>query len=190
MKNSGISRRNFLGKAATVGVAGVIVPSIITSCSRGEAKKTVAVPTMLDQAPDGPVIRAGVIGCGGRGTGAAINFLSAGPNLQVVALGDTFQDRVDQCRADIMKEKGQDVPLDKCFVGFDAYQKVIDAGVDIVIVAKMAGHSNIQTTARYDRRLEEAKRRAAKLLQIPYPEQKSDLKDVKESQALYQSYCL
>jgi myo-inositol 2-dehydrogenase/D-chiro-inositol 1-dehydrogenase len=134
MKNSGISRRNFLSKAATVGVAGVIVPSIITSCSR-ETKKVVAVPTMLDQAPDGPVIRAGVIGCGGRGTGAAINFLSAGPNLQIVALGDTFQDRVDQCRADIMKEKGQDVPLDKCFVGFDAYQKVIDAGVDLVILA-------------------------------------------------------
>ena len=134
MKNSGISRRNFLGKAATVGVAGVIVPSIITSCSR-ETKKEVAVPTMLDQAPDGPVIRAGVIGCGGRGTGAAINFLSAGPNLQIVALGDTFQDRVDQCRADIMKEKGQDVPVDKCFVGFDAYQKVIDAGVDLVILA-------------------------------------------------------
>jgi len=135
MKNSGISRRNFLGKAATVGVAGVIVPSIITSCSRSETKKVVAVPTMLDQAPDGPVIRAGVIGCGGRGTGAAINFLSAGPNLQIVALGDTFQDRVDQCRADILKEKGQDVPLDKCFVGFDAYQKVIDAGVDLVILA-------------------------------------------------------
>jgi myo-inositol 2-dehydrogenase/D-chiro-inositol 1-dehydrogenase len=134
MKNSGISRRNFLGKAATVGVAGVIVPSIITSCSR-ETKKVVAVPTMLDQAPDGPVIRAGVIGCGGRGTGAAINFLSAGPNLQIVALGDTFQDRVDQCRADILKEKGQEVPIDKCFVGFDAYQKVLDAGVDLVILA-------------------------------------------------------
>lgn len=134
MKNSGISRRNFLGKAATVGVAGVIVPSIITSCSR-ETKKVVAIPTMLDQAPDGPVIRAGVIGCGGRGTGAAINFLSAGPNLQIVALGDTFKDRVDKCREDIMKEKGQEVPIDKCFVGFDAYQKVLDAGVDLVILA-------------------------------------------------------
>jgi myo-inositol 2-dehydrogenase/D-chiro-inositol 1-dehydrogenase len=134
MKNSGISRRNFLGKAATVGVAGVIVPSIIASCSR-ETKKVVPVATMLDQAPDGPVIRAGVIGCGGRGTGAAINFLSAGPNLQIVALGDTFQDRVDSCRAEIMKQKGQDVPVEKCFVGFDAYQKVIDAGVDLVILA-------------------------------------------------------
>ncbi len=134
MKNSSISRRNFLSKAATVGVAGVIVPSIITSCSR-ETAKVVPIPTMLDQAPDGPVLKAGVIGCGGRGSGAAINFLSAGPNLQIVALGDTFQDRVDSCREKIMKEKGQDVPIDKCFVGFDAYQKVIDAGVDIIILA-------------------------------------------------------
>src|SRR5665811_1920951 len=134
MKKSSISRRNFLGKAATVGVAGVIVPSIITSCAR-ETKKVVPVATMLDQAPDGPVLKAGVIGCGGRGTGAAINFLSAGPNLQIVALGDTFQDRVDSCRAEILKQKNQDVPIDKCFVGFDAYQKVIDSGVDIVILA-------------------------------------------------------
>jgi len=134
MKNSSISRRNFLGKAATVGVAGVMVPSIITSCSR-ETKKVVAVPTFLDLAPDGPVLRAGVVGFGGRGTEATSNFLSAGPNLQIVALGDTFQDRVDSCRAKILKEKNQEVAIDKCFVGFDAYQKVIDAGVDIVILA-------------------------------------------------------
>ena len=134
MKKSSISRRNFLGTAATIGVAGVVVPTIITSCAR-ETKKIVAVPTMLDQAPDGPVLKAGVIGCGGRGTGAAINFLSAGPNLQIVALGDTFQDRVDACREAIKREKGQDVPVENCFFGFDAYQKVIDAGVDIIILA-------------------------------------------------------
>jgi myo-inositol 2-dehydrogenase/D-chiro-inositol 1-dehydrogenase len=134
MKKSSISRRIFLGKAATVGVAGVVIPSIITSCAR-ETKKVVAIPAMVDQAPDGPVLKAGVIGCGGRGTGAAINFLSAGPNLQIVALADTFQDRVDACRAEILKQKGQDVPVEKCFVGFDAYQKVIDAGVDIIILA-------------------------------------------------------
>ena len=134
MKKSSISRRNFLGKAATVGVAGVVVPSIITSCAR-ETKKVVAVPTMLDQAPDGPVLKAGVIGCGGRGTGAAINFLNAGPNLQIVALGDTFKDRVDSCRQEILTEKGQEVPAENCFVGFDSYQKVIDAGVDIIILA-------------------------------------------------------
>lgn len=134
MKKTSISRRNFLGKAATAGVAGVVLPTIITSCS-GEPKKVVAVPNFLDQAPDGPVLKAGVIGCGGRGTGAAINFLSAGPNLQVVALADTFKDRVDNCRERILKEKGQEVPAENCFVGFDAYQKVIDAGVDIIILA-------------------------------------------------------
>jgi myo-inositol 2-dehydrogenase / D-chiro-inositol 1-dehydrogenase len=134
MKKSSISRRTFLGKAATVGVAGVVVPTIITSCAR-ETKKVVAVPTFLDQAPDGPVLKAGVIGCGGRGTGAAINFLSAGPNLQITALADTFQDRVDQCRADILKEKNQEVPVENCFVGFDAFQKVLDSNVDIVILA-------------------------------------------------------
>jgi predicted dehydrogenase len=134
MKKSSISRRNFLGKAAAVGVAGVVVPTIITSCAR-EKKKVVEVPAFLDQAPDGPVLKAGVIGCGGRGTGAAINFLSAGPNLQITALGDTFQDRVDNCKARILKEKNQEVPAEKCFVGFDAFQKVIDSGVDIIILA-------------------------------------------------------
>lgn len=134
MKKSSISRRNFLGKAATVGVAGVVVPTIITSCAR-ETKKVVEVPTFLDQAPDGPVLKAGVIGCGGRGSGAAINFLNAGPNLQITALGDTFQDRVDSCRAGILKQKNQEVPIENCFVGFDCFQKVIDSGVDIVILA-------------------------------------------------------
>jgi len=134
MKKSNITRRNFLGKAATVGVAGVVVPTIITSCAR-ETKKVVEVPKFLDQAPDGPVLKAGVIGCGGRGTGAAINFLSAGPNLQVTALCDTFQDRVDSCRESILKEKNQEVPVENCFVGFDGFQKVIDSGVDIVILA-------------------------------------------------------
>jgi predicted dehydrogenase len=134
MKKSSISRRNFLGKAATAGVAGIVAPAIITGCFR-ETKKKVEIPVMLDQAPDGPVLKAGLIGCGGRGTGAAINFLDSGPNLQIVALGDTFKDRVDNCRAMIMKSKGQEVPLENCFVGFDAYQKVIDAGVDIILDA-------------------------------------------------------
>jgi len=136
MKKSSISRRNFLGKAATAGAIGIVSPAILTSCSdKGASFKPVHESGWLDQAPDGPVIKAGLIGCGGRGTGAAINFLSAGPNLQIAALGDTFKDRIDQCRADILKEKGQEVSEDKCFVGFDAFQKVIDSGVDLVILA-------------------------------------------------------
>ena len=134
MKKSEISRRKFLGAAATVGAAGMVAPSLISGCTR-ETYKAVPAVSWLDQAPDGPVLKAGVIGCGGRGTGAAINFLNAGPNLQIVALGDTFQDRIDQCRSRIKQEKGQEIPDENCFVGFDAYQRVLDSGVDLVILA-------------------------------------------------------
>jgi predicted dehydrogenase len=137
MKKDGISRRRFLGNAAVVGAAGIVAPVIISGCSSGKQKPFKPVPEgeWLDQAPDGPVLKAGLIGCGGRGSGAAINFLNAGPNLQITALGDTFKDRLDQCRANILKQKGQEVPEENCFVGFDAYQKVIDSGVDIIITA-------------------------------------------------------
>ncbi len=136
MKKSGISRRKFLGSAATVSAAGIVAPVIITGCS-GKEKPFKPVPegAWLDQAPDGPVLKAGLIGCGGRGSGAAINFLNAGPNLQITALGDTFRDRLDKCREGILKQTGQEVPEENCFVGFDAYQKVIDSGVDVILTA-------------------------------------------------------
>ena len=123
----GIDRRKFISNAtlATIGTIGAV--GIISSCSRKPEEK---LPVLLNQAPDGKAIKAGLIGCGGRGTGAAANFLDAGPNLQITALGDIFQDKIDNCRAQLKKEKNVEVPDDKCFVGFDSYQKVIDSGVD------------------------------------------------------------
>ncbi|MFC1561319.1 Gfo/Idh/MocA family protein [Candidatus Latescibacterota bacterium] len=120
------SRRAFIGTAVAAGV-------LATACSRSEQK--VSIPTLRDQAPDGSLLKAGLIGCGGRGKGAALDFLSAGPNLQITALGDVFRDRLDDAHKTIQKEKDQTVSEDMCFVGFDAFQKVIDSGVDVVILA-------------------------------------------------------
>jgi len=89
---------------------------------------------LLNQAPDGKVLKAGLVGCGGRGTGAAVNFLNAGPNLEIVALGDIFQDKIDNCRAKLKEEKGIEIADENCFVGFDSFEKVIDSGVDLVLL--------------------------------------------------------
>jgi myo-inositol 2-dehydrogenase/D-chiro-inositol 1-dehydrogenase len=129
MKN--IGRRKFISNT-TLAAAGTIGTfGILTSCKRKREEK---LPELLPSAPDGNVIKAGLIGCGGRGTGAANNFLDAGPSLQIVALGDLFQDRLDQCRAQLKKGRDIDIADDKCFTGFDAYQKVLDSGVDLVLL--------------------------------------------------------
>jgi predicted dehydrogenase len=133
MKNHSFSRRNFLSTSAAAGLTGLAIPALITACSSG--RKKVEVMTFLDLAPDGAELKAGLIGCGGRGTGAALDFLNAGNNLKIVALGDVMQDKLTACREELSKSKGMEIADEKCFVGFDAYQKVIDAGVDVVILA-------------------------------------------------------
>jgi predicted dehydrogenase len=132
MKKSPISRRSFLGTAAAAGAAGIVVPSLITSCA--PKRNNVVLPVMLDKAPDGPLLKAGLIGCGGRGTGAAINFIHAGPNLTISALGDVFTDRIVSCRERLAQD-GVEIADENCFTGFDAYQKVIESGVDIILLA-------------------------------------------------------
>jgi len=134
MKTYRISRRNFLGTSAAAGLTSLTFPALITGCS-SEKRKNVEVMTFLDQAPDGQELKAGLIGCGGRGTGAAIDFLNAGPNLKIVAIGDVLQDKITSCREELKKQKGAEIPDEKCFVGFDAFQKVIESGVDIIILA-------------------------------------------------------
>jgi myo-inositol 2-dehydrogenase / D-chiro-inositol 1-dehydrogenase len=137
MKKFTISRRHFLGTTAAAGLTSLSVPGLLTSCSSDnkKSKKEVKTVTFLDLAPDGPEIKAGLIGCGGRGTGAAVDFLSAGPNLKITALGDLFKDRMDECRTQLKEKKGVEVADEKCFIGFDAIDKVLDSGVDLVILA-------------------------------------------------------
>jgi predicted dehydrogenase len=89
-------------------------------------------------------IKVGVIGCGGRGTGAAADILEASPDTVIVSLGDMFEDRVKGSRGQLSKlsngrgERAQ-VDLDMCFSGFDAYKKVLASGCDVVILATPPG---------------------------------------------------
>ncbi|MFQ5929770.1 MAG: Gfo/Idh/MocA family protein [Acidobacteriota bacterium] len=136
------SRREFIGTAAVAAAA-------LAACggpSPEVRKLGQKIVPGLKTAPDGPVLKAGLIGCGGRGTGAALNFLEAGLNLKLVALADVFQDRIESCREKLRARKAGsheltradaevEVPDDKCFLGFDAYKKVLEEDVDIVILA-------------------------------------------------------
>jgi myo-inositol 2-dehydrogenase / D-chiro-inositol 1-dehydrogenase len=135
LRSSG--RRKFIGDAAKLGFMGSIgAGNILSSCTPGQTE--FKVPAFPESAPDGPVLKAGLIGCGGRGTGAAINFLNSGPNLQITALGDVFQERIDLCRKNLKEEGGIDIPDKNCFVGFDAYRHVIESDVDVILEASLA----------------------------------------------------
>ncbi len=126
--SKGFNRREFLGLGSAI-AAGVLV-----GCSTSK-KRTIEIPPFRDQAPDGPLLKAGLIGCGGRGTGAALNFLNAGPNLKVTALADLFEDRLESARKTLKEENNNVVEDKNCFIGFDAYKKLLDTDVDYIILA-------------------------------------------------------
>ncbi len=125
-----VGRRKFISDAA-IAAAALTSIGIVTSCKGKEEEK---LPELLPVAKDGKVLKAGLIGCGGRGTGAAVNFLDAGPNLQITALGDIFRDKLDLCRENLKKQRNVEIADENCFIGFDSYQKVIDSGVDLVLL--------------------------------------------------------
>lgn len=131
------SRRDFLS-TVTFGTMGAIGSAgILSSCSTSGSlrKQNEPLTSLREQAPDGKVLKAGLVGCGGRGTGAAANFLDAGPSLEIVALGDTFRDQLDKCRSSLKAAKDVEVADENCFVGFDSYEKVINSDVDVVLFA-------------------------------------------------------
>ncbi|GHT60178.1 oxidoreductase [Bacteroidia bacterium] len=141
-----ISRRSFLKNSAFVGALGTMGvgnAALISSCSdkKGESALiplkepgTYYVPDLVDIAADGRALKAGIIGCGGRGSGAAFNFLNAANGVTITALGDTFSDRLEDLASQLKSKKNIDIPADKKFTGLDAYKNVIDSDVDVVIV--------------------------------------------------------
>ena len=101
---------------------------------------TVAFPSIVSAAPNTETLRIGLVGCGGRGTGAAAQALNADSNVVITALGDVFEAPI-QRSLEILRAKAPDkvkVEPAQCFVGFDAYQKVI-ANSDVVLLTTPPG---------------------------------------------------
>ncbi len=99
------TRRNFLEVSAAAAAGGFLI-----GCSNQGSRGDYYVPPLLETAPDGPELKAGLVGCGGRGTGAALTFLQSGPNLTITAMGDVLQDKLDACAENVEKETGVVVP--------------------------------------------------------------------------------
>lgn len=121
-----VSRREFVS-AASAAAAAAALPGRAFGIGR----------------PDADPIRIGVIGCGGRGSGAARDAVAASDNVQLVALGDLFPDRLLRARTGFASVAAENprfaaayqVTEERCFTGFDAIDKVLDAGIDLAILA-------------------------------------------------------
>ena len=133
------SRREFL-KTSTVAAASAAALSQLAITSRAYAQND-------------ETIKVGLVGCGGRGSGAAGQALSTEGPVKLVAMADAFEDRLEASLGRITKAMGKraeeriDVPKEKRFVGFDAYQKLIESGVDLVILATPPGFRPIHFEA-------------------------------------------
>lgn len=93
-------------------------------------------------------IRVGVIGCGGRGTEAAMQAMTADDGAEVVAVGDVVEARTRATRDKLKNARSVqvNVPNERCFAGFDAYKRVIEAS-DVVIIANAAKFHPMHTLA-------------------------------------------
>jgi predicted dehydrogenase len=102
-------------------------------------------------AAGGDELRIALIGCGGRGSGAVNDCLASCDNVKLIAVADAFDENAKSCLANLRKIPeitGKiDVPADRVFVGFDAYQKAIAAGPDIVFLATPPGFRPIHYAA-------------------------------------------
>ena len=110
-----MDRRSFLGTSAKVGAAVVGGSVLLSACSGKKDGKLVPlkkpgeyyIPELPDKAIEGKELKVGVIGCGGRGSGAVMNLLDAADGITVTALGDVFADRLESLKkklAEVEKE--------------------------------------------------------------------------------------
>lgn len=141
----GISRRDFVRTSAAV-AGGLVATRVTPAMARTE---------MLDD-----TIKIGLIGCGGRGTGAAMQALRANPKVRLIAMADVFQDRLEGSHKNLMASAQEDedhpgiadriaVPDGNRFIGFDAYTKLIPL-VDVVLITTPPAFRPIHFAAAVD----------------------------------------
>jgi predicted dehydrogenase len=152
---SNLPRRDVLRSGALAVAAAAAAASSLAAAARAlgaHAGSGEPATSPQPQQSRGRPLSVGVIGCGGRGTGAAFDALAASPDTQVVALADLFPDRVESARS-ALAEHGQGrgaVAAERCFTGFDAYQKLLASGVDCVILATPPGFRPVHFAAAVD----------------------------------------
>ncbi len=117
------SRRKFLKTSTAVAVGGAVLGQM-------------AVPRTV-HAAGSDVLKIGLVGCGGRGTGAAINAMNADKNCKLVAMADVFADRLEMSRKSLQRGGGDKYAVtdEMCFTDFDGYKKLLETDVDVVILA-------------------------------------------------------
>jgi myo-inositol 2-dehydrogenase/D-chiro-inositol 1-dehydrogenase len=130
------SRRQFI-RTSGVAVGGILAAPLVLGTKSSAAS--------------GDILKIGLIGCGGRGTGAAGQALNADPNVVLTAVGDAFENATKISLAALRHDEGLagkvKVDPDHIFVGLDAYQKVLASGVDVVILATPPGFRPIHLKA-------------------------------------------
>ncbi len=86
-------------------------------------------------------IKVGLIGCGGRGTGAVANVFEAAEGVKLVAMGDAFKDRLEESRKGLLEKFADkmDVPESRCFTGLNAFENVIASDANYIILATPPG---------------------------------------------------
>jgi len=122
------NRRQFLKTSSLVAGAGLAMPYTILGQEKGPELNS-------------DTLKVGLIGCGGRGSGAASNALNADKNVVLWSMGDVFEDRLQSSLTNLQTGLAEKVAVtpERTFVGLDAYQKVIDSGVDVVLLATPPG---------------------------------------------------
>ncbi len=117
-----LPRRQFL-KTAALGTAGLLLSRSAFAQALGAA--------------DGKPLKVGVVGCGGRGMGAATDALEADSGVIVWALADVFEERMTEGVALLVKDYGEarvQVPAERRFAGLDGYKRLMQSGVDVVLL--------------------------------------------------------